>query len=533
MSEPEFHKRTTLHETSETKIALPSIPIPEKIGPYKIESLLETGGMSQVYLATHPETKEPVTIKVLLPKFLSNPEVVERFLNEAEIIALADHPNIVKLYGQGNWEEGLYIAMEFIHGISLRQYIQHNPLSLKRSLEIVLEISYALCHLHTHGVIHRDLKLENILLTDAGEIKVIDFGIAQVLSETASITIPNRSKIIGTPIYMSPEQRENPEAVSYPSDIYSLGIITYELILGKLSHGHIHLSLMPKGMQKILTKALQPVPDDRYQDIVDFIADVSSYLNSTMVSKERKTGDQISEVIETIHAAHNNLIPQSAPKWPKVEFGAVNYRGNHFANYYYDFFEFSEDCYGFAFAESPLNGPEAVMYIANFRGLLRMALKMSRHPKDLAVILNETVIRDPLDQVFSFSFVIFNTKSNSIQFISCGNGNLWVVPAGTNMPRNVPCENPPLGIDQSAAFNELILPWYVGDQLQFNNIPAFAIEQSHEKEFTQEFFKHALIDNLFLPPQKQLEIILRKIKAVASRQVEEQSFVLISMLRHE
>ena len=107
--------------------------------------------------------------------------MVKRFLAEAKIIAIADHPNIVRLHQSGRWEEGLYIAMEYVQGISLRQYLQKVPLSIKRALEIILEIAYALCHLHTHHVIHRDLKPENILITQEGKVKVIDFGIAQLL----------------------------------------------------------------------------------------------------------------------------------------------------------------------------------------------------------------------------------------------------------------------------------------------------------------------------------------------------------------
>ena len=270
-----------------TRLCL-SQSIPALIGPYKIESLLERGGMSILYLGTHPETKEPVTIKVLSPKYLSNPEVVKRFLNEAEIIAMADHPNIVKLYGYGEWAGGLYIAMEFIQGISLRQYLLQTPMSVKKALEIIVDIAYALCHLHTHGVIHRDLKPENILVTETGQIKVIDFGISQLLTEKSERGGGSKARLIGTPIYMSPEQKENPETVTYPSDIYSLGIIAYELVLGKLSHGQIHISLMPKGLQKILNKTLQYKPEDRYHDIVDFISDITSYLNSASMQKEKK-----------------------------------------------------------------------------------------------------------------------------------------------------------------------------------------------------------------------------------------------------
>jgi len=288
MTEKDFNKQDTLPGPEAKKHEQEAFEIPEKIGPYKVESLLETGGMSSVYLGTHPETQDPVTIKVLLPKFLKNPEVVKRFLNEAEIIAQTDHQNIVNLYGHGEWEGGLYIALEFVEGQSLRQYLQHHPISLRKALEIILEIAYALCHLHTHGIIHRDLKLENVLVTESEDIKVIDFGIAQLLNENRSAGEIAQHRIIGTPIYMSPEQRKNPEFVSYPSDIYSLGIIAYELILGKLSHGKIHLSLMPKGLQKILSKALQPNSEDRYQDVVDFITAISAYMNSAMLEKEKK-----------------------------------------------------------------------------------------------------------------------------------------------------------------------------------------------------------------------------------------------------
>ena len=168
-----------------------STEIPKMIGPYKIESLIEKGGMSLIYLGVHPDTKEPTTIKVLLPKYLFHPEVVKRFLTEAEIVsAMTDHPNIVKLYGHGEWEGGLYIAMEYIQGVSLRQKLLQSPISLKKALEIIIDIAYALCHLHTHGVIHRDLKPENILITDSSEVKVIDFGVAQLLTERTSKDAP-------------------------------------------------------------------------------------------------------------------------------------------------------------------------------------------------------------------------------------------------------------------------------------------------------------------------------------------------------
>lgn len=311
----DFFKQPTVPPLSMEEIRQKNLasPLPTKVGPYPIEALLDKGGMSLLYLGSDPATQVPLTIKVLLPKYVTHPEMTSRFLVEAQIVALADHPNIIKLYGYGEWEGGLYIAMEFIEGISLRQLLLQSPPSLKRALEIVLDIAYALCHLHTHGVIHRDLKPENVLINASNQIKVIDFGIAQLLGPSSNEALDHSKRFMGTPVYMSPEQRQNPASVSYPSDIYALGIITYELVLGQLSHGQIHLNLMPRGLQKILQKSLQPNPRERYADVVDFISDLSTYLHSEKLSKERFGEDQARQLLEQVDQLEHLLAPQSIP----------------------------------------------------------------------------------------------------------------------------------------------------------------------------------------------------------------------------
>jgi serine/threonine protein kinase len=250
-----------------------SFPLPEQIGPYKIERLLKKGGLSLIYLGVHPAASEPLVIKVLLPKYLKHQELKARFLKEAKIIETAHHPNIVRLYDVGEWEQGLYIAMEFIRGVSLRQFIQEQSFSLQRAVSIILEIAEALAHLHAHGVIHRDLKPENILIAETGAIKLIDFGISQLISEEIQT-----QKRMGTPFYMSPEQLKDPAQITPLTDIYALGIIAYELILGKSICGIIQLSQIPPPWQPMIEKALQADPALRYQNIRSFIADMSVLL---------------------------------------------------------------------------------------------------------------------------------------------------------------------------------------------------------------------------------------------------------------
>lgn len=510
---------------------LQNIPeIPKSIGPYKVEGLLQRGGMSILYLATHPATKEPTTIKVLSSRFLTYPDAIKRFINEAEIIAITDHPNIVKLYGQGEWEGGLYIAMEFIQGISLRQAILQSPISLRRALEIIIDIGYALCHLHTHGVIHRDLKPENILITETGQVKVIDFGIAQLLSEK-NIEIPGNRKLIGTPVYMSPEQRENPESVSYPSDIYSLGIIAYELILGKFSHGHIHLSLMPKGIQKILTKTLQPKLEDRYQDIVDFISDISDYLHSSTMQKEKKVGDQISELSEDLRVAQLKLTPTMHPEWNDLEFGLASLKMMSVYGIYCDSFILPNKGYGIIIAESTLKGAEGIIYTAVLRGMIHALDHLISHPSLLISRLNTLITNDKNSQPLTLSYLTLFPAENKLKYISCGYSNLWRIPASTNIPLHIEKNNAILGSDTESEFTEITLPWEVNDTLILNSFAAKIDEKGVESEVSQSILKKTIQENIHSSPQKIVDAILRKITYVSVKPLRERTVILIGIRR--
>ncbi len=523
MVEPDFHKFRTYPSISVK--SFPKTLLPEKIGPYKIEALLEKGGMSFLYLATHSETKDPITIKVLFPEFLSNPEMVQRFLREAAIIALADHPNIVKLYGQGEWEGGLYIAMEFIQGISLRHYLSRNLISLKHALELVMEISMALCHLHAHGIIHRDLKPENILVTDSGGIKVIDFGIAQLLTDNP--TLEPKQRLIGTPIYMSPEQKIDPASTSYPSDIYSLGIITYELVLGKLSHGHLHLSIMPKGLQKILAKSLQQNPADRYQDIVDFMADISAYLHSPALSAENKALDPLSDLSESLRYAQHSLVPSTPPFWPQIDIGLVTYKSLGNSSLYYDFFILPDHTYGIIMGEPSIKGSPGIVYSSVLRGMVRALCQLFQSPEKMVGVLNSLLVEDPMKQFFLFSYLLLIPDKNLIRFISCQCGELWIQAPDAQLTKII-SDNSYVGSDARATFSDTTSPWNIGDTLIFYT----SLGPSGKQEvFTQEELRTTLDENPLSSPQRQADAILRRIKINLSRSKEEQSVVFLNLFR--
>ena len=526
----DFYKQDTVPGADKEPSSTPS-PLPHYIGPYKIEGLLEKGGMSILYLGSHPKTHVPITIKVLSEKYLSHPEMVRRFLNEAEIIAMADHPNITKLYGHGEWERGLYIAMEYIPGISLRQYILQTPLSLKRALEIILDIAYAICHLHTHGVIHRDLKPENILVLEDGSIKVIDFGIAQLLTEASDQERKEQQRLIGTPVYMSPEQKENPDTVSYPSDIYSLGIIAYELVLGKMSHGQVHISLMPKGLQKILNKALQYKPEDRYQDVVDFITDVTTYLSSTTLQKDKKAGDQLSELTEQMQQAQKLLLPLSAPQWPRTKIGLATSRSILSGGSYFDFLDIPGGLHGIIIAETSSKGAEGILFSSYLKGIIRTLCRLTTDPKDMMTILNDLILKEELKQTFALKYLILDPKTEEYRFISCGYGSLWHIPEGREIAEKITTENIAIGVEANIQFVEISGKWKSGETLIMTSFAALESEDSKESNYTENILRHMISENFKKPADLMAEGLMLKVRLTSARSLFDRPLVFITVQR--
>jgi len=515
-----FYKQPTLTDINPSDE--PPSSMPRQVGPYKIESLLSKGGMSILYMGIQPETREMLAIKVLSPVFVTSPEMVAQFLKEAKIIGMTNHPNIVKLYGEGQWEGGLYIAMEFIRGVSLRQFIEQQSLSMKRCIDIILQVAYALCHLHSHGVIHGDLKPENILITEDGIVKVIDFGIAR-LHEEIKKEKGKSLRIVGTPTYMSPEQKEDPSKISFASDIYALGIIAYELFSGKLSFGVIHLSQVPKGLRQILEKALAVSMKERYPDAIKFISDLSEYLKSGGLEKDRPGTDQLKEILETIQKAGQALSPSAPPSWPSLEIGIAKYKAPAQGSSYYDFFRFRDNTCVVLIAQPLQNGLETPIFSANLRGTIRALLASQENfsfPLFISA-LNRIVQEDPLGQKFAAAFLILSPFRDELSFLSCGLGNMLHVSPGHHTPRKLSNQNPSLGSPLRGDFEMTVDNWNVGDILIFHSFDSSV----------DLILQEALKENFFLSPQGQADALLKRVAAQPIFAQEKKPQVLFSLHR--
>src|SRR6185369_6194213 len=264
-------------------------------GKYLIEKLIKRGGMGSVYLGKHILMDKTVAIKVLRPSLAMDDDVVRRFSREAKAASRISHPHAVSVTDFGESENGVvFLVMEYLDGRTLKEIIRsEGPLPLDRTVEIVRQVAGALDAAHEQGVIHRDLKSDNIMLsqTNGGDwAKVLDFGIARIQQPEGvrDIDITTANLVIGTPQYMSPEQCSQSGPIDKRSDVYSFGIIVYEMLAGRVPFtGESPTVIMMKQVQdeppsisefrpdlpaavaQLISRALAKNPDDRFQSAGD------------------------------------------------------------------------------------------------------------------------------------------------------------------------------------------------------------------------------------------------------------------------
>jgi predicted Ser/Thr protein kinase len=238
----------------------------------EILELLGQGGMGAVYKARQPALDRMVALKILPAEAGHDPAFTERFTREARALAKLSHPNIVTVYDFGQGGGLYYFIMEYVDGLNLREVLRGGQLEPKQALRIVPQICEALQFAHDEGVVHRDIKPENILLDKKGRVKIADFGIAKLLGRNQdAFTLTGPWQVVGTAHYMAPEQMDNPLAVDHRADIYSLGVVFYEMLTGKLPVGRFpppsKQVQVDVRLDDVVLKSLEQEPARRYQHV--------------------------------------------------------------------------------------------------------------------------------------------------------------------------------------------------------------------------------------------------------------------------
>ncbi len=272
-------------------------------GRYRIIKLIGGGGMANVYLAHDMILDREVAIKMLRMDFANEEEFIKRFQREAQSATSLVHPNIVGIYDVGEEDDLYYIVMEYVKGMTLKQYIQqYSPVDVDKAIDIMKQLTLAISHAHQNHIVHRDIKPHNILVDEEGNVKITDFGIAMALSAT-SITQTN--SVLGSVHYLSPEQARGGMATK-KSDIYSLGIVMFELLTGRLpfsGESAVSIALkhlqsetpslkrwnpgIPQSMENIVLKATAKDPFRRYDSLEEMDEDLNSALDPERLDEPR------------------------------------------------------------------------------------------------------------------------------------------------------------------------------------------------------------------------------------------------------
>ena len=240
---------------------------------FELLELLGVGGMGAVYRARDGRHARDVAIKVLSKELASDPAFAERFDREGRALGQLDHPNIVRVFGSGHCGPWLYIVMEYVDGVDLRRWMDLGGFSPDAALELLKPLCSALRHAHERGIVHRDIKPQNILIDQDGSVKLADFGLAKVADESDwGLTRTNQG--LGTLHYMAPEQLEGANAVDHRADIFSLGVVVYEMLTGELPHGRFERPSVKapnlRGVDRVVLRSMDRNPDRRYQSVEVF-----------------------------------------------------------------------------------------------------------------------------------------------------------------------------------------------------------------------------------------------------------------------
>ena len=239
------------------------------------------GGMGVVFKVRQTKLNRTAALKILPPEIAGDPVFSARFEREAKALASLTHPNIVRLYEFGKTATYCYFLMEYVEGTNLREVIRSGELEPHEALEIVPQICEALQYAHSCGIVHRDIKPENILLDKTGQVKVADFGLAKMADHGHDVSLTGTQQVMGSLHYMAPEQINQTKSVDHRADLYSLGVVFYEMLTGELPIGRFAApsthAAMDRRLDNVVMRTLENEPDRRYQSAVEIKSEVESF----------------------------------------------------------------------------------------------------------------------------------------------------------------------------------------------------------------------------------------------------------------
>lgn len=390
------------------------------IGEYTVISQIGFGGMGRIMKASSPKGNS-VALKIIKGEHVNNQALVDRFEQEMKISSMLHHTNVAEILGWGVDDAGRnYFAMEFVDGKNIRDMLESNEVNLNMALNIFSQLCTGLEYAHSKNVVHRDIKPENIILDKNGVVKIVDFGIARVdTPESANLTMTN--VIMGSPIYMSPEQKSDFKNVDHRADIYAAGAVFYEMLSGEMPGGLLRIDLIPENLRAIVEKAIAYNANDRYASCDEILKDLEKYQKEGRITSDQQAIRKIEDNVKLRQALIDSFYPDANPAVPGLDMDAFYIPAEGIGGNYYDYIKIDESHTGILVGnlfEQP--DVESALFLAMMRSAFRLLAQETTCPGETLKKLNDFMSGERFDNFAVFSYMVFNSKTKDISVATAG-----------------------------------------------------------------------------------------------------------------
>ena len=438
-----------------------------KIGDFIVISQIGFGGMGRVMKATSKDGRL-AAVKVIRQEHVGKQAIVDRFEQEMKISASLDHKNIASILGWGIDDGGRnYFAMEYIDGSDLRTRLENNDVSLETALNVFNQLLEGLEYAHSKGVIHRDIKPENIILDSSGAVKIVDFGIAK---DTGSASMTMTDIIMGSPIYMSPEQKKDFKNVDRRADIYAAGAVFYEMLSGEMPGGLLSLELVPENLRAIIQKCIAYEPEKRYQSCSEVLADLKEYCKGGCITQDQKVIRMIEGNVKLRQALIDRFYPQSNPRIAGLDIDAFYIPAEGIGGNYYDYIEIDDAHYGVLVGnlfERP--DVQAAFFLSMLRSAFRIYASGSTDPGKVLSQVNNFMSKERFDNFAVMSYMVFDSAKKEISVATAGYRPVMVLKNGAAEFINIQPEGMAVGVMEDYEYTTEKMPLASGDLVMLSS----------------------------------------------------------------
>ncbi len=453
-------------------------PVGHEIAGYYFQDVLKYGSMGIVYRGVQRSLNRQVAIKTVAPKNLNNPSLIKRFMNMANLAWRLNHPYIVQIYDTGYSPEFHihFVVMELIEGETLRDILnRESKLKVETACKIIAQLASALSFAHRQNIIHRDVNPSNIIITKNDYIKLIGLALSKVVDPNEEqLKLTAKGQAMGTFGYISPEQAKNAAEVDFRTDIYSLGVIFYECLCGRLPYDAELIKdpakylkalrqlpketprkvnpLVPEALSNIVMKCLEPNPDKRYQKSEDILDDIKVYTDAILLSNAQKR----------IRA----MFPKN-PVYPNIEFCTIFEPMEEVGGDFYDYIALEQGKLGIVIGDVTGHGVEAAVVMGMIKSIVKLMAKNFDKPSEVLEYANKEISPDMDSTTFAtVAYAVLNPSTRTLQFARAGHNPLILYnPNRSPSLIHFAPKGTVLGVPWSLNVEEIAVPLQPGDIL--------------------------------------------------------------------